>query len=245
MGKKIAYFLNIVRTKIIEYKWKKASKESTINGICLVFHHVSEDTIDTLASCQCTTKSFVNIIEKLKEEGYNIVSLEDFKSIVSQHSNKKFVLITFDDVPEDMYINAYPYLKENHIPFTVFITTGFIDKKGYLSSEQLESLNKDPLCTIGAHTISHPLLRFNKDKRIEIVECGNILERIIGKPIGVFAYPFGSLYSTDRCSVRLAKERYELAFSTIESNLNDYTVHKTLFLPRIAISDFNQINLVK
>ncbi len=241
MVKKIAYYYNILRTKIIELRWRKASENSTINGICLVFHHVSDDYIDTPASCQCTTASFVRIIEKIKEKGYSIVALEEYKSIVTHHSNKKFALITFDDVPDDMYINAYPYLKENSIPFTVFITTSFIDKKGYLSSQQLDILNNDPLCTIGAHTISHPMLRFFKNKKKEIIDGGDILERIIGKTVAVFAYPFGSLYSTDRSSIRLAKERYELAFSTIDSALNDYTVHKTCFLPRRAVSDSNQL----
>lgn len=241
MVQKIVYYLNIIRTKAVEYLWNKASVKSSLNGICLVFHHVNPNHVDTPKTCQCTPDSFATIIEGIQYNGYDIVSINDLETIAEQHSKKKFAIITFDDVPSDMYENAYPYLKERRIPFTAFITTSFIDQPGFLSTEQLQVLKEDPLCTIGAHTKTHPILRFHSDKQDEIVFGGDELERIIGKKVSLFAYPFGSLYSTDHKSIRIAERRYKYSFSTIDSELNDYTIKKKGFLPRRAISDIKEL----
>ena len=46
---------------------------------------------------------------------------------------------------------------------------------------------------IGAHTVSHPILaRLNRDEaRQEILTSKNFLERLLGEPVSVFAYPNG------------------------------------------------------
>ena len=241
MVKKITYYWNILRTKVVEYQWNRASANSTIDGLCLVFHHVNPNHVDTPQSCQCTPNSFVRIVEGVQEKGYTIISLEELQTILAQNSNQKFAIITFDDVPSDMYEYAYPYLRERGIPFTVFITTSYVGRKGFLSNEQLQTLNSDPLCTIGAHTLTHPLLRFHNDKKKEIIDGGEELEKIINKKVDFFAYPYGSLYSTDPKSIRMATSRYKYAFSTIDAELNDLTIRKPGFLPRKAISDISQL----
>lgn len=240
MVKKIAYYINILRTKFVEAIWGKASVNSSFNGLCLVFHHVNPSHINTPESCQCTPDSFIKIIEGVQGMGYTIISLDELQLVVNKQLSKKFAIITFDDVPSDMYEYAYPYIKDKKIPFTVFVTTSFVGKEGYISMEQLREFSLDPLCTIGAHTITHPLLRFCKDKEKEIVDGGAELERMINRKIEYFAFPFGSLYSTDHNSIRMAKNRYKYSFSTIDSSLNDYTLKKRGFLPRRAISDINE-----
>lgn len=243
MVKTLTYYLNLVLTKVVEWIWNRASAKSSIEGVCLVFHHISPIPLQTLDCCQCTPSTFVSIIERLQESGYVIISMDELQHVMAQQAPKKFALITFDDVPGDMYENAYPYLTEKKIPFTVFVTTSYIDKEGYITLSQLQDLNRNPFCTIGAHTISHPLLRFHPDKLKEIVDGGNELERLINKRIDYFAYPFGSLYSVDIGSIRLAKQRYMYSFSTIHSNLNDFTIRRKNFLPRKAISDISELNL--
>lgn len=241
MVKKIVYYWNILRTKVVEYRWNRASTNSTIDGFCLVFHHVNPNHVDTPKTCQCTPNSFVRILESVQEKGYTIISLDELQTVIEQKTAKKFVIITFDDVPSDMYDNAYPYLRDNSIPFTVFITTSFVGKEGYISMRHLQVLNEDPLCTIGAHTLTHPLLRFYKNKEKEIVDGGDVLERMINKQVKFFAYPFGSFYSIDYNSIRIAKKRFQYSFSTIDAGLNDYTIKKRGFLPRKAVSDIKEL----
>ena len=64
-----------------------------------------------------------------------------------------------------------------------------------MTTEQIEELAADPLFTIGAHTVDHPLLpRCGPDEQIrQIVENKVWLERICKQPCDAIAYP-GSDY---------------------------------------------------
>jgi peptidoglycan/xylan/chitin deacetylase (PgdA/CDA1 family) len=61
---------------------------------------------------------------------------------------------------------------------------------------------------IGAHTLSHPVLSACSEDlaRQEIAESKRELERILGKPVWAFAYPFGNPGTMGDREVRLARE---------------------------------------
>lgn len=230
IGKLESYQYQVMRNK-----WDSYNEKSIVYGKILMFHHISENYVDEIESCQCKTSIFEKILRKyIDDDSITIVSIEEALNIMDSSSIKKFVVITFDDIPDDMFINGYPVLKKYGIPFTVFITTSFIGKSGFVSKEQLEILNQDPLCTIGAHTISHPKVRYCKDAKSEIQTSKSVLETIIGKPVKYFAFPYGRCNSISQKEVIFAKEVYECAFSTIASSINDYTKTKRWFLPRIV-----------
>jgi peptidoglycan/xylan/chitin deacetylase (PgdA/CDA1 family) len=65
------------------------------------------------------------------------------------------------------------------------------DRYAGMSPEQVRELAADPLFTIGAHTIDHPMLtRCEPDERRRQIEGGrNVLQAITGKPCELFAYP--------------------------------------------------------
>jgi peptidoglycan/xylan/chitin deacetylase (PgdA/CDA1 family) len=67
---------------------------------------------------------------------------------------------------------------------------------------------------IGAHTVNHPLLTYEKDTTVdrELRLSKQILEEKIGKPIRTFAYPNGDCDGRIRHSVEQAG--YEYAFTT-------------------------------
>lgn len=74
-----------------------------------------------------------------------------------------------------------------------------IDIEKYVETEalswaQIEELSKDPLCTIGGHTVSHPVLSALTEDEVkrEIKDGIDELSAHIKKPISHFAYPFGS-----------------------------------------------------
>jgi peptidoglycan/xylan/chitin deacetylase (PgdA/CDA1 family) len=62
-----------------------------------------------------------------------------------------------------------------------------------LRMDELKSLAASPCVTIGAHTVSHPMLsgRPKADQEREILASRKDLESWLGKPIDVFSYPFG------------------------------------------------------
>lgn len=135
--------------------------------------------------------------------------------------SRRWVCLTFDDGYQDTYTLAYPLMKRLGVPFTVYVATGFVDncqpmwwypgKRLGIGTEELKKLDADPLCTIGAHTESHPKLgTLNHEQQYrEIAGSKASLEELLGHSVNHFSFPHGSYNSNtlDICC--------ELGFSTI------------------------------
>ena len=113
-------------------------------------------------------------------------------------------VLTFDDGFSDLYSHAFPLLQSLQIPFTVFITTGFIEEKrpyvlsrlpstppGPLSWKMLEKMLATGLVTIGAHTHTHPELTGCSDDELqfELNFPRELIRDRLGIPVDHFAYP--------------------------------------------------------
>ena len=73
--------------------------------------------------------------------------------------------------------------------------------------------------TIGAHTLSHPILSLCSDEeaRHEIQQSKNDLEQALGRPVWAFAYPFGNSDTMGEREVALAREAgFACAFLNVE-----------------------------
>ena len=145
-------------------------------------------------------------ILKYQQKGYRFVSINELPSLITAHYSPftpRFVCITFDDGYRDNYTVAYPLLKSLGVPFTIYVTTGFIDNKQpmwwypgqslALDLDELCILAEDPLCTIGAHTVNHPhLSQLPIDAQLnEIQTSQHQLQAILNRPIAHFSYPHG------------------------------------------------------
>ena len=72
-----------------------------------------------------------------------------------------------------------------------------------MTREEVRALATDGLVTIGAHTVTHPVLSklgFNACSR-EVTESKLACEALIGAPVAGFAYPFGDLDAKTREAV--------------------------------------------
>lgn len=232
MKERLYYYLY----KIQERWWRYRSKNSKVDGYCLVFHHITDTHIDDWANVQCTPSNFKDILLSFQQKGYCFVGLKEGLKLANDKSDCKFVMVTFDDVPSSVYYNAYPIMKEMEVPFTLFVTSSFIDCEGYLSAEQLYEMSTDHLCTIGAHTLTHPRLRDCRDLNTEFLQPKIQLERIVSKPVEYMAYPYGRVNTVSRKAIRMAGRIYKGAFSTVDCKISDFTVKKQFFLPRIPIT---------
>jgi hypothetical protein len=225
------------KTDLISKYWKYRSKNSAVNGMILMYHHITDKIVDTSSSCVCKIDVFKQTFLDLRNKGYKFVSIDEALQIIKENSDKKFIVITFDDVPDNMYFNAYPFLKEMNIPFTIYVTVGFINKEGFINEEQLEILNHEPLCTIGSHTITHPFLKKDKNAWGEIKFSKTLLENRLKKPVEHFAYPFGKPFVVGSKNIMMAKDAgYKTAVGTIDCNISNYTAKKRWFLPRVIIN---------
>lgn len=237
MNRLINYYYEI-RYRCLKAYWLCYSKFSNVHGLVLMYHHVSDQHFDTNDSCQHTISEFKKGIESLKKMGYRFVSISEALDIMRNKNDEKFAVVTFDDVSDDVYCNAYPILKHNNIPFTLFVTTNFINKVGFLSKYQLLEMDKDNLCTIGAHTVSHPMLRYSDDISYELKHSKNILEELLGHKVDYLAYPYGRQSSVSRKVQIIAKKSgYKCAFGTIQTPISDVSEKNMFYLPRVVLKN--------
>lgn len=93
-------------------------------------------------------KNFSRQIKYLKKK-YNVLELDNAIELLISGSLPPYSLvITFDDGYKNFYDYAYPILKQNQIPATVFLPTDFVDKKIPLWVDRLEyaiGARKDPI----------------------------------------------------------------------------------------------------
>lgn len=77
-----------------------------------------------------------------------------------------------------------------------------------LTWEQIEKLAKDPLCTIGCHTMTHCRLTITDAAALnyELKESRNLLEQHIGKPVEHLSYPYGWINDVSEAAIEYAKK---------------------------------------
>jgi peptidoglycan/xylan/chitin deacetylase (PgdA/CDA1 family) len=106
------------------------------------------------------------------------------------------VAVTFDDGYRDTLAVAAPILLKHKIPFTVFVTTAFVESGSslYLTPAELRELADLPGVTIGSHGLSHAPLADCDEGMLwqEVDGSRRALEDMIGKPVTSIAYPHGS-----------------------------------------------------
>ena len=173
---------------------------------------------------------------KLKHDTYGIsIDIKNFKHHINfLHKNYKFthiinksmsptnISITIDDGYKDS-LDAINVLSAINIPFTIYITSGFINKKDYMSSEDIYEISKLSNCIIGSHGLTH--LKFSEldvaKQKHELKESKFIIEDIIGKSIDTLAYPHGSF---DYNTISIAKD---LGYTSAASSIKGFNNNKT------------------
>jgi peptidoglycan/xylan/chitin deacetylase (PgdA/CDA1 family) len=116
-------------------------------------------------------KIFRKIINYMKCLGYTFTTLESLAGVLKEGKMRRFAVITFDDGFKDLYENAYPILKRNKIPFTLFLITSTVDSKKllwlhkfYMSIEGLPpneqiGLLKESVCSFEKNVALDSLVR--------------------------------------------------------------------------------------
>jgi len=117
-------------------------------GHILTFHRVIPTTakvrIHNHLSLEITPEHFEQTILFFQKRGYVFYSLDQlYESLVRGSFPEKFVVFTFDDGYRDNFTVAYPILKKYSVPFIIYITTNFPDRKAILWWYILEDMLRE------------------------------------------------------------------------------------------------------
>ena len=219
----------ITNTNSEENNIKQFSNDSGI--LSLMYHRFNEDKYPSTNIKMNIFKEQMEIIKSLGYEFYDPKLLVDEFEITKK--NKK-ILITIDDGFKSFYSYAWPYLKENDIPFILFVSTEPVGKSGYMDWEEIKEIENSKFGYIGHHSHTHEyLIEFNKDDFINDIEISSkIFKEKLGYVPPIFSYPFGE-YSLDMKNY-IAKN-FKLAFGqhsgVIDKNKDKFE------LPRFPINE--------
>ena len=182
----------------------------------LMYHGVSDETwgIENL---------FIKVSDFEKQmkyisENFETIFIEDIKK---DYSDKRVVVLTFDDAYVDFYTNVFPILKKYNLKANLYVIVNF---KGYryLDDEQIKEISNSGLVSIGSHTMNHLSLKTLSDKELEVeLKDSKIeLENLIGKEVKTLCYPTGA-YNSKVISVASKYYDYALAIHNDVERMND------------------------
>jgi peptidoglycan/xylan/chitin deacetylase (PgdA/CDA1 family) len=89
---------------------------------------------------EITEEHLEQLIMFFKKNKYDFISLDELPNYLTLKRKKKFVIFTLDDGYLDNLTHAYPIFKKHNVPFAIYVTTNFPDKKAVLWWYLLEDL---------------------------------------------------------------------------------------------------------
>ena len=128
----------ITNPKADETNIKYYSEDKGI--LSLMYHRFDENKYPSTNIQMNIFKQQIKIIKDLQYNFYNPGDLE--KNFQTSKIEKK-ILITIDDAFSSFYEVAWPFLKEEKIPFILFVSTQTVGKNGYMTWSQIKELEKE------------------------------------------------------------------------------------------------------
>ena len=158
--------------------------------LSLMYHRFDESKYPSTNIQMDVFKQQIKIIKNSKYKFYDPKNLKKNFHIIKV---EKKILLTIDDAFSSFYEIAWPYLKEEKIPFILFVSTEAVGKNGYMTWNQIKELEKENTVYIGNHSHTHDyLVNFKNDLFINDINTASaiFIKKLGYNPI-FFSYPFG------------------------------------------------------
>ena len=213
----------ILKQRLYIYKQKQLSNQ----GKVYMFHEINNDS----GVYSISKENFNTFIEYL----INNKNIVDFETL-TKNKNINNVVLTFDDVYESIYTEAFDILKSNNIPYYLFVCNEYLNKDKYLSDKQIRSMLDESNAILASHSYRHQLSRFlNNDEFINYLnQSKKELETKFNKVINCFAFPFGSLYACSNDNISEAAKIFDYVCMTYPLPYNESYRN---IIPRININN--------
>jgi peptidoglycan/xylan/chitin deacetylase (PgdA/CDA1 family) len=144
--------------------------------------------------------TFREQMKMLSDSGYHTILPDELISYLERGEKlpAKPIMLTFDDTDLSQFTTAQPELEKSGFKGVFFIMTVSLNRRGYMSSDQVKELS-DKGNVIGSHTWDHHnVKKYTAPDWIIQVEKPTIqLEKITGVKVKYFAFPFGLWSSTN------------------------------------------------
>lgn len=191
------FFLQLLFLCVVSATHLAASESAAI----LVYHHVAADTPP---STSISPENFIGHLEYLRDNNFTVMKLPELLAALEQKQPlpDKAVAITFDDGYISIYDTAFPLLQEFGYPFTLFVSTGPIDRqqRNFMSWQNIKEMS-DAGVTIANHLVEHPYMLTRLDGesegdwlarlRSEILAAQRSIAQHTGQEHRLLAYPYG------------------------------------------------------
>ncbi|MBN2293689.1 MAG: polysaccharide deacetylase family protein [Pirellulales bacterium] len=219
-------FMSLYYHGMRPYRWwnrQRASAAGSGVPMPVVFYHRVAD--DVASSWTVSNRIFIRQIDWLKKH-FELISLSEAqRRIRNRLSGPPAVAITFDDGYSENCHRAIPYLIENKIPCTYFVTLGNVLDGAAFDHDIVAGIDAPPNTMdqlremaatgieIGAHCRNHIDLGGICDQRAlydEIVAPRAVLEKELKTSVRYFAFPFAQYMNLNSDAFSLAaKAGYE------------------------------------
>lgn len=207
--KQVAGCISLVMHRVIP------SRQQATVGV-LLYHRIAEHAVDLPEpTINVSPKTFREQLDGLQQRGFQFQHLSEMQQRCKGNDAlpDKAVVVTFDDGYENVFLNAWPVLRELEIPATIFVNTAELDtdqpfacdqwgqqfadlapQSAYrpLQYDQCREMIDSGLVTIGAHTHSHADFRGRPDELHDDL-CTNVshLREHLELTDVPFAFPYG------------------------------------------------------
>ena len=211
---------------------KNSKYYSNDSGILSIMYHRFNES--KYPSTNIQMEVFDQHINVIKDLNYNFYNPKFFVEEFEKTKSEKKILITIDDGFKSFYTEAWPYLKQNKIPFILFVSTEPVGKNGYMTWDEIKEVESFDFAFIGHHSHTHEYLieMSNADFIKDIEIASKIFEEKLGYIPEIFSYPFGE-YS--KFMKNYISKNFKVAFGQ-HSGVID--INKDKFeLPRFPVNE--------
>lgn len=212
-----------------------------------MFHSVVDTMEQVYSQFAITKQSFELFVEHHMTNGLVAMDAETlYNAIENPTDYKNHFCVSFDDIYDSVYTNAYPILKKHNISFVVFVTdelVGKVDpcsKQPMITEEHLREMLADPLCILASHGTEHKMFRSytHTEAITALTESKRILSDKYQREIELFAFPFGRRVEVSDNAIRCVKEAgYIYGFSALDGSLGQRWMSGRYFLPRVLVGE--------
>ncbi|MBE66392.1 MAG: hypothetical protein CMQ30_06955 [Gammaproteobacteria bacterium] len=171
------------------------------HGVILVYHHVSTDTPP---STSISPEDFRKHLDYLQQNNFSVIPLDQMLETLQTGGQlpEKAIAITFDDGYISIYDTAFPMLQSYGFPFTLFLSTGPIDRRqqSFMNWEQVKKMSEAGVI-IANHMVEHPYMldkgpgeseaQWISRLENELLTAEARIEQQTGQSHRYLAYPFG------------------------------------------------------